>query len=165
MTDGQIYTSAQLFGEGFKPAIDMGLSVSRIGSKVQWKAMKKLSGMLKLEYVRYKELERLTRIKAGVSGEVDRRLKRGKVLEEVLKQDANVPVAMEDEVLALHALEQGLLDGVEPADVRPMLRQFVSQAHSRQPSVIQTLVARKEITEDIKEVLRNELARFSYSPV
>jgi F-type H+-transporting ATPase subunit alpha len=165
MTDGQVYMNASLFGEGFKPAIDMGLSVSRIGSKVQWKAMKKLSGMLKLEYVRYKELERLTRIKAGVSGEVERRLKRGKVLEEVLKQDAGAPVPMEDEVFALYALEQGLLDGAEPVDVKPMLRQFVSAIHNRHPDTVQTLVSRKELTEDIKEVLKGELARFSYSPV
>ncbi|MBM4147739.1 MAG: F0F1 ATP synthase subunit alpha [Lentisphaerae bacterium] len=165
MTDGQVYMNSLLFGEGFKPAIDMGLSVSRIGSKVQWKAMKKLSGMLKLEYVRYKELEKLTRIKAGVSGEVERRLNRGKVLEEVLKQDANEPVAMEDEVMILYALERGLLDKADPPQVRGILAEFIRRVRTRHPTLPAELSQKKELTEPIKEALNNELAGLSHTAV
>ncbi len=165
MTDGQVYLNAALFGEGFKPAIDMGLSVSRIGSRVQWKAMKKLAAVLKLEYVRYKELERLTRIKAGVSGDVEKRLKRGKILEEVLKQDQNQPVPMEEQVIVLYAFENGLLDEVEPPDVRSVLVRFLAELRRRRPEAIRTLVEKTEITEDLKEALNEEIARFFHPSV
>jgi F-type H+-transporting ATPase subunit alpha len=165
MTDGQIYMNASLFGEGFKPAIDMGLSVSRIGSRVQWKAMKKLAAMIKLEYVRYKELERLTRLKAGVSGEVDRRLRRGKVLEEVLKQDQNAPVPLEEQIMVLYGFENGLLDAIEPQDVRATLASFVKHLRLHRPDLIAALVEKKELTEQIKEGLNEEIARCGRSSV
>ncbi len=165
MTDGQIYMSTPLFSEGFKPAIDMGLSVSRIGNRVQWPAMKKLTGMLQLEFVRFKELERLTRIKAGVSADVEKRLKRGKVLEEVLKQDPNQPVAMEEQVVILFALQNGFLAEVEPVEVKSTLAQLVKQVRVNRPDIMEDLVANSQLTDKIKEGLHEELARFSYSSV
>ncbi|MBM4142710.1 MAG: F0F1 ATP synthase subunit alpha [Lentisphaerae bacterium] len=163
MTDGQIYMNSTLFGEGFKPAIDMGLSVSRIGNRVQWPAMKKLTAMLQLQFVRYKELEKLTRIKAGVSADVEQRLKRGKVLEEVLKQEANAPVPMEDQVITLYALQKGFLDGVEPADVKGRLRDLVGQVRLHRPDLIAALNAHKSLTEQIKEGLDEQLGRLAGS--
>jgi len=165
MTDGQIYMNATLFGEGFKPAIDMGLSVSRIGNRVQWPAMKQLTSMLQLEFVRYKELEKLTRIKAGVSADVERRLNRGKVLEEVLKQDANAPAAMEDQVISLYALQQGFLTDVDPADVRGRLKRLIRQIHMQRPDLIATMIEQREMTEQIKEGLDEQLARYSDTPL
>jgi len=165
MTDGQIYFSTNLFGEGFKPAIDMGLSVSRIGNKVQWPAMRKSTGMLQLEFVRFKELERLTRIKAGVSKDVDKRLKKGRVLEEILKQDANMPVAMEEQVIVLQALQNGFLDDVEPADVKPRLAQLLAQIRRHRPDLVEDLVKNNVLTEAIKEGLNEQFARFSDTAV
>ena len=165
MTDGQIYFNASLFGEGFKPAIDMGLSVSRIGSKVQWPAMKGPTGMLKLDFVRYKELERLTRIKAGVSTEVEARLRKGKVLEEVLKQDQNLPVPMEDQVISLFALQHGNLGECEPVDVRPRLDRILKFIRSKAPELVQELVDSRTMTDKIKEGLHEQLARFANTAV
>lgn len=165
MTDGQIYMNSTLFGEGFKPAIDMGLSVSRIGNKVQWKAMRKLSGMLQLEFVRFKELERLTRIKAGVSGDVEKRLKRGRVLEEVLKQPQNEPVPLEEQVITLFALKEGFLEGVEPPDVHPMLRALMQQIREKRPDLIKGLIEKQEVTPEIKEGIDEQIASFSHTPV
>jgi F-type H+/Na+-transporting ATPase subunit alpha len=165
MTDGQIYMSSNLFGEGFKPAIDMGLSVSRIGNRVQWPAMKKMTSMLQLEFVRYKELERLTRIKAGVSGEVEKRLKRGKILEEVLKQDANSPVPMEEQVLALFGLQNGFFTDIEPADVKSRLEGLLKQIRAKRPELLQELVEGKKLTDPLKEGLNEQLAKFNSSPV
>jgi F-type H+-transporting ATPase subunit alpha len=161
MTDGQIYMSSQLFAEGFKPAIDMGLSVSRIGSKVQWPAVKKMTGMLQLEFVRYKELEKLTRVKAGVSPDVQARLERGRVLEEVLKQDQNDPVPMEDQVILLFALQNGFLEDVAAADVRPRLQKLVRQVHLDRPDLVAALVEHHRLTDDIREGLDEQIARFS----
>jgi F-type H+-transporting ATPase subunit alpha len=161
MTDGQIYMSTSLFGEGFKPAIDMGLSVSRIGNRVQWPAMKKLTSMLQLEFVRFKELEKLTRIKAGVSADVDKRLKRGKVLEEVLKQDQNCPVAMEEQVFVLFALQNSFLVDTDPANVKPKLERVVKQIRQNKPELVAELIKNHQMTDKIKEGLHEELARYS----
>jgi len=165
MTDGQIYMSAPLFSEGFKPAIDMGLSVSRIGNRVQWPAMKKLTGMLQLEFVRFKELERLTRIKAGISADVEKRLKRGKVLEEVLKQDPNNPVAMEEQVIILFALQNEFLLDVEPVEVKDRLARLIKQIRVNRPDLIEDLIANNQFTDKIKEGFHEELARFRNTTV
>lgn len=165
MTDGQVYFSTALFGEGFKPAIDMGLSVSRIGNRVQWPAIKKVTGMLQLEFVRYKELERLTRIKAGVSGDVELRLKRGKVLEEVLKQEPNAPVTMENQVITLFAMQNGFLKQTEPADVAARLARLIHQVRRDRPDLIEELVRTQKMTEPIREGLNEQLARFTDTPV
>jgi F-type H+-transporting ATPase subunit alpha len=143
----------------------MGLSVSRIGNKVQWQAMKKMTSMLQLEFVRYKELERLTRIKAGVSGEVEKRLKRGKILEEVLKQDANAPVLMEEQVLALFALQAGFFLDVEPSLVKGRFEALMKQIRAQRPDLITELVEGKKMTDHLKEGLNEQLAKFNGSAV
>lgn len=161
MTDGQVYLNSMLFGEGFKPAIDMGLSVSRIGSKVQWSAMKKPTGMLKLDFIRYKELEKLTRIKAGVSAEVEARLKAGRVLEEILKQDENAPCSMEEQVMSLYALQNGFLKGVEPVDVKKRTKRLIAQIRQNQPDAVNKLIETQEMTDDIREALNEQIARYN----
>jgi len=160
MTDGQIYMSAPLFGEGFKPAIDMGLSVSRIGNRVQWPAMKKLTGMLQLEFVRFKELEKLTRIKAGVSADVEKRLRRGKVLEEILKQEPNNPIPMEEQVIVLFALQNGFLQETDPPNVKAKLANLVKQIRRSRPDLIEELINGRQMTDKIKEGFHEELARY-----
>jgi F-type H+-transporting ATPase subunit alpha len=161
MTDGQVYFSNVLFGEGFKPAIDMGLSVSRIGNRVQWPAMRKLTGMVQLEFVRYKELERLTRIKAGASKDVELRLRKGRVLEEILKQDANAPVAMEDQVLTLFGFQNGLFKDCDPAGVRPLLAYYLKRVREARPDVIAELSESKKLTDRVKEGLNEQIARIA----
>jgi F-type H+-transporting ATPase subunit alpha len=160
MTDGQIYMSTMLYGEGFKPAIDMGLSVSRIGNKVQWPAIRRLSGMLKLEYVRFKELQKLTRVKAGVSEDVERRLRRGMVVAEILKQINNDPVPMENQVVCLFAFQQGFFETCPPEFVQDRLRELVDRVKINRPDVMEELVKMRDLTEEIKEALKNEFAKF-----
>ena len=165
MTDGQVYFNASLFGEGFKPAIDMGLSVSRIGNKVQWKAVKKISGMLKLEFVRYKELEKLTRIKAGVSPEAEARLQQGKCLEELLKQDESEPCAMEEQVMVLYAFQNGFLKTTTPSEVKAKLAAFVKQVRQNCPEAVAELIETQKLTDQVKEALDGQLERFVHTTV
>lgn len=160
MTDGQVFLNATLFGEGFKPAVDMGLSVSRIGSKVQWPAMKNPTGMLKIEYVRFKELEKLTRIKAGSSSDVDDRLRQGQILEEVLKQDQNVPVPMENQIMLLYALQHDLFEFARPEDVKVLTNDFIEAVREKRPEVVAALVEGRAMTEAIEEGLQDELESF-----
>ncbi len=165
MTDGQVFLNTALFGEGFKPAVDMGLSVSRIGSKVQWPAMKKPTSMLKIDYVRFRELEKLTRIKAGSSSDLDARLEKGKVLEEVLKQDERKPWPMEDQVLLLFALQNGLFTGVAPREVRPLTARFVEHLRLRRADLVEALVNGKTMTEMLAKGLLDELNAFKNTTV
>ncbi|MBU4140689.1 MAG: F0F1 ATP synthase subunit alpha, partial [Candidatus Omnitrophica bacterium] len=108
MTDGQIYLDTGLFHEGFKPAIDLGLSVSRIGSKVQCEALKEVSRALKGEYARYKELVSLTRVRTRLAPEVEARLKRGRALSALFIQDKSKPLALEEEIIIFYAFARGL---------------------------------------------------------
>ncbi len=160
MTDGQVFLNSSLFGEGFKPAVDMGLSVSRIGSKVQWPAMKKPTAMLKIDYVRFKELEKLTRIKAGKSADVDERLRQGKILEAVLKQDQNAPVAMEDQVMLLFALQHGLFNALNPAEVDGVANRFFEIMRTKRPDIVEKLVTGMTMTDEIEQGLKDELEKF-----
>src|SRR3989338_7354135 len=112
MTDGQIYLNTTLFSEGFRPAVDLGLSISRIGSKVQWPAIRELSGPLRLEYLQYRELERLSRVKSGGTEDVEARLKHGRVLTELLKQDKNRPIPIEEQAILLYFFRKGCLDSL-----------------------------------------------------
>ena len=87
ITDGQLYINANIFIEGFKPAIDFGLSVSRIGSKVQCKAMKELGGKLRLEYLQYKAQQKLTNVNASLIEEAEAHMRRGEALTQIFMQD------------------------------------------------------------------------------
>ena len=165
MTDGQLYVSTPLFSEGFKPAIDIGLSVSRIGSKVQWPAMRKLAGILRLEYIQFKELEKLTRIKAGVSEAVEKRLRKGKVVAAILKQDKNNPVPIEAQVIILYALANGFMDGLMPEQVADYQVGLMAAIRKKNPGLIEKLVEKKDLTEDIKEGLNEQLTAYGTGTV
>jgi len=115
--------------------------------------------MLKMDYIRHKELEKMTRIKAGVSAEVERRLQNGHRLEELLKQLEGQPAAMEDQVIMLYALSEDFFADTPPADVRKVLEQLIKQIRTTRPDLIDDLVAKKELTDEIKEGLNEQFAR------
>lgn len=126
MTDGQIYFSTSLFNKGVRPAIDFGLSVSRIGNKAQWPAMKALSSQLRLEYLQYQELLQMTQLRTtGLSREAEDRMKRGQAITQLLIQDKNKPLSMEAEVTYLFALSGGILDSLAAADIKRFKDSFV----------------------------------------
>ena len=160
MTDGQLYVSTPLFSEGFKPAIDIGLSVSRIGNKVQWPAMKKLAGILRLEYIQYKELEKLTRIKAGASDIVEQRLRKGRVVAGILKQERNAPVPMEEQVIVLYALANRFMEHLMPEDVDAYQHGLVEAVKRERPDLVRSLIEKKDLTEEIKEGLNEQLTAY-----
>jgi F-type H+-transporting ATPase subunit alpha len=165
MTDGQLYVSTPLFTEGFKPAIDIGLSVSRIGSKVQWPAMRKLAGILRLEYIQFKELEKLTRIKAGVSEAVERRLRKGRVVAEILKQEKNAPVPVERQVIILYALANGFMDHLMPEQVGAYQAGLFEFVERNRPELVAGLIAKKDLTDEIKESLHEQLTAYGRGAV
>ncbi len=112
ITDGQLYLNTQLFQKGFRPAIDFGLSVSRIGNRAQCPAMRELSGKLRLEYLQYQELLRMTAMKADVSGDAETRLRRGELITRLFTQNKARPSSLVEQVIFLYAVRKGVLDAM-----------------------------------------------------
>jgi F-type H+/Na+-transporting ATPase subunit alpha len=160
ITDGQLYTSANLFNEGFKPAIDFGLSVSRIGNKIQCAAMKELSRTLRLDYVQYKQLLRLGNVKATLSGEAEARLRKGEAMTQIFMQEKNRPVSMEEQVVLLYALKSPALGRLEPSGWKRFkagIFPFLLQTRS---ALISEIATEKRLTQQLKEGLDEGFAEF-----
>lgn len=160
MTDGQLVLNSLLFSEGSRPALDMGLSVSRIGSKVQCKAMKKLSGMLRLEYVQYKELAQMSKVSSTRSEEVEEKLAHGRALTRLLIQKNDLPRSTEEEIVLLYCLREGLLDKLEEDQLNTFIDTVFKSLVKQNPDLIEELAAKKELTDDIISGLQAALDDF-----
>ena len=121
MTDGQLYLSSELFYEGIKPAIDVGLSVSRIGNKVQPHLLRRVSGSLRLDLLQHQELMRLTRFAVG-SEETAQRQRRGILLRRLMSQPAHQPMSVSDEALLFYAFQTGWLERLNDEGLQICLR-------------------------------------------
>ncbi|MFH1478846.1 MAG: F0F1 ATP synthase subunit alpha [Candidatus Omnitrophota bacterium] len=158
MTDGQLYFATGLFKKGFKPAIDFGLSVSRIGNKAQWKAMRQVAKNLRLDYIQYKELLQMTQLRTtGLSKEAEFRLKRGEAINQLIIQDKNAPVSIESQIVYLFALDKGMLDNLSRDQIlrfREDIKDFIEKSN---PAFFEKLRMRKELTEDMLSALEESL--------
>ena len=154
MTDGQIYLSGPLFSEGQKPAVDLGLSVSRVGSKVQWSAIKKLGAPLRLEYLQYREAMRISRLKtSGQSEEMVSQLKGGEILTELLKQEKDNPMRTEIEVLILYAYSKKMLHELTMVEVNVFQGEILEYTIKKNPEFLKTLRERKTLDEAITKAM------------
>lgn len=151
MTDGQIYTSASLFNEGFKPAVDIGLSVSRIGSKVQSSALKEVSIKLRLEYAQFKELQKITKLRARISDEIAQKIARGQTLAEILIQPANSPVSEMEEILIFYAFSRGVMDQLDKDEARGFEKKILAFLESTNPELALELKTNLTLTDKVKE--------------
>ncbi len=152
MTDGQIYLSTPLFGEGQRPAIDLGLSVSRVGTKVQWSAIKNLGASLRLEYIQYRELLRISKLKtAGQSDEAAQQLKAGEILNEIMKQEKDAPVPMEAEVLIYYALKKKFLFELTIPEVKIFEGEILEYARKRNPDLARIIRERRKLDDEISK--------------
>jgi F-type H+-transporting ATPase subunit alpha len=161
MTDGQLYFSTVLFNKGFKPAIDFGLSVSRIGNKAQWLAMKEPSKTLRLDYLQYKELLQMTQLRTtGLSKEAEARLSRGEAIDQLIIQDKNKPVALEGQIIFLYALNLGLLDSLSVSQIRDFKDTILIFTEQRYPGFASLLRNAQALTDDIKQKLEASLKEY-----
>lgn len=152
MTDGQILLSSALFGEGQKPALDLGLSVSRVGSKVQWPAIKSLSGPLRLEYLQYRELLRLSKLKTtGHSDETLEKLKRGAILTEILRQDKDKPVMQEIQVIIFYAFNKKMLNELTIPEVRIFQEEILDYTRKHKADLLKLLREKRKLEPDIEK--------------
>ena len=129
ITDGQIFLAAGLFNSGLRPAINVGISVSRVGSAAQPKAMKQVAGTIKLTLAQFAELEAFSQFASDLDAATQKTLARGARLREILKQDQNSPLSLSEMVASIYAGNNGYLDSLDVADVRSFLinlRSFVA---------------------------------------
>jgi len=161
MTDGQLYFSTPLFNKGFKPAIDFGLSVSRIGNKAQWPVMKELCKSLRLDYLQYKELLQMTQLRTtGLSKDAEARLKRGEAINQLIIQDKNKPVPIEAQVIYLHALTRGILDNLSGSQIRQFKEEVLSFTEKRYPGFCQELRKTQTVTDESKAKIEDCLKEY-----
>jgi F-type H+-transporting ATPase subunit alpha len=155
ITDGQIYLESDLFYSGVRPAINAGLSVSRVGGNAQKKAMKKVAGSLRLDLAQYRELEAFTKFGTELDKSTQTQLNRGERLIEVLKQPQYEPVSMENQVITICVVGQGLIDEVPVEKVSRFEKEFLAFISQSHPQVRATIKDTGELSGDTaKEIKR-----------
>ena len=163
ITDGQIFLETELFFKGIRPAVNVGISVSRVGSAAQIKAMKQVAGRIKLELAQYREMASFAQFASDLDTSTQKLLARGARLTELLKQPQFKPVPVEEQVLVLFAGVRGYLDGIPVAKVGAFERQFLGELHSRAPGIVAAIRDDREIKPDIEKQLIAFLDNFTKS--
>lgn len=158
ITDGQIFLEPKLFYKGIRPAINVGVSVSRVGGNAQTKIMKKVAGPTKLFLAQYAELAAFAQFASELDDESKRQLSRGERLTEVLKQKPGAPLTLWKEVLLLYAATQGFLDKFEVSDIAPKVQTMLERAEKSLAGAIETISKKPELTPEIEEQFKTFLS-------
>jgi F-type H+-transporting ATPase subunit alpha len=153
ITDGQIFLESDLFYSGVRPAINVGISVSRVGGNAQTKAMKKVAGTLRLDLATYRELAAFAQFASDLDKTTQAQLTRGSRLVELLKQDQYVPMPVQDQVLQLILGVNGLLDSLDLGLVRSCADQFVEHFRTAHPAEYERLAASGELPDELRELI------------
>ena len=154
ITDGQIFLETDLFYRGVRPAINVGLSVSRVGSAAQVKAMKQVAGRIKLELAQYREMAAFAQFGSDLDAATQRLLNRGARLTELLKQDQYAPLPVEEQVVAIYAGVRGYLDGIAVADVTRFQQSLLGRARADRADLLAAIRDEGEIGDDTERKLK-----------
>ena len=160
ITDGQIFLETDLFYSGVRPAVNVGLSVSRVGGSAQIKAMKQVAGTLRLDLAQYREMAAFAQFGSDLDASTQKMLSRGQRLVEILKQDQYVPQSVERQIVVIFAANQGFLDSVDPSKMRSFEEELVGFIDRSHPDLFQMLREKKELTDDVKARLTAVLTEF-----
>jgi F-type H+-transporting ATPase subunit alpha len=160
ITDGQIYLESDLFYKGVRPAINAGLSVSRVGSSAQTKAMKKVAGKIRLDLAQFRELEAFAQFGSDLDEKTRQQIERGRRTVEVLKQGQYEPMSMENQVAVLYALTQGFLDDVAVEKIAVWEADFHKYLKSSAKDVLKLIADKKELTDDVVSKLEKAIKDF-----
>jgi F-type H+-transporting ATPase subunit alpha len=163
ITDGQIFLESDLFYKGIRPALNIGISVSRVGSSAQTKAMKKVAGKLKLSLAQFRELESFAQFGSDLDEATRSSLGLGRRITEILKQPQYAPVAMEHQVVVLYAANNGYLDSVAVEDIEKWETEFHAYMDAQGREVLKAIRETKELTEDTENQLKELLKNFNES--
>ena len=160
ITDGQIYLESDLFFSGVRPAINVGLSVSRVGGAAQVKAMKQVAGQLRLDLAQYREMAAFAQFGSDLDATTQAQLFRGERLVEILKQDQYKPFSVAQQVISIFSGVRGLLDDVKVEDVKKFeagLLNFVEEKHK---DIIETIEKEKKLDEAMEEKLKTVVEEY-----
>ncbi|HBO34971.1 MAG TPA: F0F1 ATP synthase subunit alpha [Anaerolineaceae bacterium] len=160
ITDGQIVLDADTFNSGSKPAIDIGRSVSRVGSAAQEPAMKSVVGALKLELSQYEEVVRFARFGTEVNEATKKQIERGQRVEALLQQGPNVPVKMEDQVILFYALTNGYMDAIQPADIPQFSKEMLNYIHNHAAQSVDQIRYQRQLNQETEDELILEFGEF-----
>ena len=160
ITDGQIFLSADIFNSGVRPAINVGISVSRVGSAAQIKAMKQVAGKLKLELAQFAELEAFSQFASDLDQATQNQLARGSRLRELLKQSQSSPLAVSDQVATIYTGVNGYLDDVEITKVRSFLTELREYLNTTKPNFKQIIDTTKTFTTEAEQILKSTIDEF-----
>jgi len=163
ITDGQIYLEGDLFYQGVRPAINVGLSVSRVGGNAQTKAMKKVAGRLRLDLAQYRELAAFSQFGSELDKATQQQLTRGSRMVELLKQEQYVPIPMEEQVVAIYSGVNGFLDSIPEEAVRPFIKDFVAYVKEKHPEILVSIRTAKDIDAKTDAELKHVCAEFKKS--
>ncbi len=161
ITDGQIFLETELFHSGVMPAVNPGISVSRVGGNAQTKAMKKVAGSLKLLYSQYRELQSFAQFGSDLDADTKARLAQGERIVEVLKQDRNSPISMEHQVCILYAVTHDLLKDVAVEDVKEYEHGLYAYMGGHAPDVLETIRTSGKLEKDTETALAAALAEYT----
>ena len=163
ITDGQIYLTPQLFFQGIRPAVDIGLSVSRVGGSAQIKAMKSVAGQLKLELAQYRDLAAFAKLASDLDKATQMQLLRGEKLTELLKQPQYQPMAVEDQVAVLYGATKGFVNDVPTPRLQDWLRGFVAFLHEKHADITDAIAQSSQLSDETKAKLDTALTEFNKS--
>lgn len=160
ITDGQIYLEPSLFNSGVRPAINVGISVSRVGGNAQIKAMKKVAGSLKLDLAQYRELEAFAKFGSDLDKSTKRTLSKGARLVELLKQGQYAPVPIEKQVVAIYIGTNNYFDSIEVKDVKRFEKEFLEYVELKYPQIFENILVTKELKDDTVSLIKKAVEEF-----
>ena len=161
ITDGQIYLESELFNAGVRPAVNPGISVSRVGGNAQIKAMKKVAGTLKLDYSQYRELQSFAQFGSDLDKDTKDRLAKGERIVEVLKQDQNSPLEVEEQVVIIYAVINNFLKDIAVDKIKQYQDDLLDHIKSTCPDILTSIKTEKVMKPEIEEQLKKVLADFA----
>ncbi|MDO4711382.1 MAG: F0F1 ATP synthase subunit alpha [Peptostreptococcaceae bacterium] len=160
ITDGQIFLETDLFNSGVRPAVNPGISVSRVGGNAQIKAIKKVAGTLKLAYSQYKELQAFAQFGSDLDEDTKERLAKGERIVEVLKQANASPISVEHQVMIMYAVNNGYLKEIPVEDIKEFESEFYRYMDDTHPEVGASIRSSKELSKEMEEVLKASILEF-----
>ncbi|MCX8083423.1 MAG: F0F1 ATP synthase subunit alpha [Calditerrivibrio sp.] len=160
ITDGQIYLESDLFYSGIRPAVNVGLSVSRVGGAAQIKAMKQVAGRLRLELAQYRELAAFAQFGSDLDAATQAQLNRGEKLVELLKQGQYEPVPVEEQVIAIFCGVNGYLDDIPTKSVRKFESEFINYVKINKPEILNEIVEKKALSDELIDKIKATVVEF-----
>ena len=160
ITDGQVYLEGDLFNKGIRPAINVGISVSRVGSAAQTKAMKKIAGKLRLELAQFRELEAFVQFASDLDEDTRKQIERGRLMVEILNQDKNAPMALSEQVTILYLATNELISDLDLTHVREFAKDYLKYMRNQHPKTMLAIDESRDLTQETMTSIRDALGAF-----